>query len=72
MSTRVAAGWALLFSVPPAVGVTGYASMVIGEQLVEPMALAAGGLTAAVIFALVFASQATGSPQPAAVRERVD
>lgn len=72
MPSRSALGWALLFSVPPATGVTGYVSMTIGESFVEPMALVAGGLTGAVIFALVLGSQATGSAQEAAVRERVD
>lgn len=72
MPSRTAIGWGLLFSVPPGIGVTGYASMLIGDALVEPMALAAGGLTAAVIFILVLGSHASGAPEPAAVRERVD
>lgn len=72
MPSRAAIGWALLFSVPPGIGVTGYASMLMGGQLVEPRAMVVGGLVAGTIFALVYASQITGSAEPAAVRERVD
>lgn len=72
MPSRTAVGWALLFSVPPAVGVTGYASIVIGRGTVDPMAIAAGGLTFGVVFALVLGSQLTGSPEEPTVRERVD
>ncbi len=72
MSSRATVGWALLLSVPPGVGVTGYATMVIGEGLVEPMALVAGGLTAGVIFALVVASRATGSAGKPPAQERDD
>lgn len=72
MSSRRAVGWALLFAVPPGVGVTGYASMLMGGRLIEPMAVVAGTLTAAVIFALVLASQLVGSAEPAAVRGRLE
>ena len=72
MVSRAAVGWALLFSVPPGIGVTGYASMLMAGRLVEPMAVATGGLVAAVIFALVLGAQLTGSAEPEAVRERVD
>lgn len=72
MPTRTAVGWALLFAVPPGIGVTGYVSMLIGGRLVEPLALTAGGVTAVAIFALVLGSQLTGSAQESAVRERVD
>ena len=72
MLSRTAVGWALLFSVPPGVGVTGYAAMVAGEGSVGPTALATGGLTFAVVFLLVLGSQAVGSAEPAAERERVD
>lgn len=72
MVSRTAVGWAFLFAVPPGVGVTGYASIVIGDSLVEPTALAVGAVTAAVIFAVVLGAQVTGSPEPEAVRERVD
>lgn len=72
MVSRTAVGWALLFAVPPGVGVTGYASILIGERLVEPTAIAVGAVTAAVIFAVVLGAQLTGSAEPEAVRERVD
>ena len=72
MVTRAAVGWALLFSVPPGLGVTGYASMLIGGRLVEPTAVAIGTVTAGVIFAVVLGAQLSGSAQPEAVRERVD
>lgn len=72
MVSRAAVGWALLFAVPPGVGVTGYASILIGESLVEPTAVAVGAVTAAVIFAVVLGAQVSGSPEPEAVRERVD
>ena len=72
MVSRVAVGWALLFAVPPGVGVAGYASMLMGGRLVEPAAVGIGALVAAVIFALVLGAQLTGSAEPEAVRERVD
>lgn len=72
MPSRAAFGWALLFAVPPGVGVTGYASMLMGGRLVEPAAMAIGALVAGVIFALVLGAQLTGSAEPEAVRERVD
>lgn len=71
MPSRAAVGWALLFSVPPAVGVTGYATMVIGRGPVDPVAVVAGGLTFAVVFALVLGSQLTGSADPT-LGERAD
>lgn len=72
MVSRTAIGWALLFAVPPGVGVTGYAAMLLGGRLIEPMAVAAGTVTAAAIFAVVVGAQLTGSAEPAAVRERVE
>lgn len=72
MPSRAAVGWALLFAVPPGVGVTGYTAFVAGEGLVGPTSLLAGFVTAAVIFALVLGSQAVGSAEDRAVRERLD
>lgn len=72
MVSRAAVGWALLFAVPPGIGVTGYATMVIGEGTLEPLALATGAGTAAIIFAVVLGSQLGGSAEPKAVRERID
>jgi hypothetical protein len=72
MPSRTAIGWALLFAVPPGVGVTGYASMLMGGRLVEPMAVGIGALVAGAIFAVVLGAQLTGAPEPETVRERVD
>lgn len=72
MVSRTAVGWALLFAVPPGIGVTGYAAILIGEGLVNPTAVAAGLATAGAIFGVVLAAQVTGSPEPEAVRERID
>lgn len=72
MVSRTAVGWALLFAVPPGVGVTGYASMLMGGRLVEPLAIVVGGLVAAVIFSLVLATQVTGSAEPSAIGEHMD
>lgn len=72
MSARTAVGWALLFAVPPAVGVTGYATMVIRRGPLEPMAVATGVLTFVIVFALVLGSQLTGSAEDQAVRERLE
>lgn len=72
MVPRAAVGWALLFAVPPAVGVTGYASMLMGGRLVEPAAIAVGAVVGGAIFALVLGTQLTGSAEPEAVRDRVD
>lgn len=72
MPSREAVGWAVLFSVPPGVGVTGYATMVVGRGPLDPVAIATGALTTVVVFALVLGAQLTGSAQDPAVRERVD
>lgn len=72
MVSRAAIGWALLFAVPPAAGVTGYASMLMGGRLVEPGAIAVGAVVGGGIFALVLGAQLTGSAEPEAMRERVD
>lgn len=72
MLSREALGWALLFSVPPGVGVTGYVTMVIERGPVDPVAVAVGAVTTLAIFTLVLGVQLTGSAQDAAVRERID
>lgn len=72
MVSRAAIGWALLFAVPPGVGVAGYASMLMGGRLIEPAAVGLGTLVAIGIFTVVLGAQLTGSPEPEAVRERVD
>lgn len=72
MPSRTEIGWALLFSVPPGVGVTGYTTMVIGRGPLDPVAVATGGFTALVIFMLVLGAQLTGSAEDPATRERFD
>ena len=72
MVSRAAVGWALLLAVPPGIGVTGYASMLMGGRLIEPAAIAVGAAAAGLIFALVLGAQLTGSAEPADARERVD
>ncbi|MDZ7702396.1 MAG: hypothetical protein U5J98_10240 [Halobacteriales archaeon] len=72
MVPRAAVGWALLFAIPPGVGVTGYASMLMGGRLIEPGAIAVGAVVGGSIFALVLGAQLGGSAEPEAVRERVD
>lgn len=53
--TRTEVGFALLLSVPPGVGVTGFVTNVVGETTLPPTAVAAGLVTTTVIFALVAA-----------------
>lgn len=45
--------WALVFSVPPGVGITGFAAFVIGRGFLDPLAVVAGLVTTLVLFALV-------------------
>lgn len=72
MVSRSAVGWALLLAVPPGLGVTGYTAMLAGEGFLGPTAIAAGLVTAGVIFVVVFASQLVGSPDPDRVWDRTD
>lgn len=72
MPSRAAVGWALLFAVPPAVGVAGYVSMLAGGGELVPIAVAAGGLVAIVVFTLVLGSQAVGTAESDAQRGRLD
>jgi hypothetical protein len=72
MQSRAALGWALLFAIPPGVGVTGYAAILSGERLVGPTSLTAGFVTAGAIFALVYGSQRIGSAEPTEERDRLD
>ena len=51
--------WALVFSVPPGVGIVGFATYVMAGDALEPLAVVAGAATTLVIFS-VFA-YATGS-----------
>jgi putative effector of murein hydrolase LrgA (UPF0299 family) len=72
MASRSTVGWALLFAVPPGVGVTGYTAMLSGEGFLGPVSVAAGLVTAGAIFAVVFGSQQVGSPDPDRARNGTD
>ncbi len=61
---RTHLGYALLLSIPPGLGVTGFATHAIGEGPVAPMAIVAGVLVTVVVFALVVGGVAVGSPDP--------
>lgn len=53
-------GYALLLSVPPGVGVTGFVATRTAGGDLTPLALGAGGLTALVIFLVVVLIAFTG------------
>lgn len=53
--------WALVFSLAPGIGITGFATYVIADGLVEPIALLAGAATSVVLFALVAYAGTFGS-----------
>lgn len=53
--------WALVFSVPPGVGIVGFAAYVIGRSFLDPLAVAAGAATTLVIFSVVAFAVSSGS-----------
>lgn len=53
--------WALVFSVPPGVGIVGFATFVLGSGAVDPLAIAAGAATTLAIFAVFALAVASGS-----------
>lgn len=53
--------WALVFSVPPGVGIAGFAAFVIGRGEFDPMAILAGFGTTLVIFVIVAYAFSVGS-----------
>lgn len=57
--TRQAIFYGLLFAVPPGIGVTGFVTYATGGGIVTPTAAAVGGVTAVLIFSLVFAAAVT-------------
>lgn len=57
---RRALGYALLFSVPPGLGVTGFTTNATGGGLYTTPALVAGAATWAIIFGLVMTAVAFG------------
>ena len=59
---REALVWALVFSVPVGVGITGYAAHVIREDVINPLSILVGLLTTLVIFAIMAYGFTGGSP----------
>ena len=53
--------WALVFSVPPGVGIVGFATYVIADGVLEPLAVVAGSATTLVIFSVVAFAVSSGS-----------
>ena len=67
---REALAWALVFSVPVGVGITGYAAHVIRQDVINPLSLLVGLATTLVIFALMAYAFSRGSPDAEHERER--
>ena len=59
---RAALGYAVLFSMPVGVGVSMGVLRMAGGGLTNPLVVGAGAVAALVLFALVVAILATGSP----------
>ena len=59
---REALLWALVFSVPVGVGITGYAAHVVREDVINPVSILAGLATTLVIFAIMAYAFSRGSP----------
>lgn len=57
---REALGYALLFSVPPGIGMTGFSVMATTGGLLNPLALAIGFITTAIIFGFVYVAATRG------------
>lgn len=53
--------WALVFSVPPGVGIVGFAAHVMNQGVLNPVAVGAGALTTLVIFSIVAYAASVGS-----------
>lgn len=58
---RETLAWALVLSVGPGVGITGFVTYVTAGGPVEPLAVGVGGATALVIFAVVAYASSVGS-----------
>lgn len=56
-------GYALLFSVPPGVGLVGFLTVLLGDGPVNPMAAAVGGAVAFVLFLLIVVGASRGSTE---------
>lgn len=61
MPLRERLGWAALFAVPPGVGVALATARMAAAPPTEPIVVAAGVGTAAVLFALVFGAASAGA-----------
>ena len=55
--------WALVFSLAPGVGITGFATYLVADGVLEPMAIVAGAATTLVLFTLVAYAGSVGSPE---------
>ena len=67
---REALVWALIFSVPVGVGITGFAAHVINQGILNPMAVAAGLGTTLLLFSIFAYGFTGGSPDEEHVQER--
>ena len=54
--------WALIFSVPVGVGITGFSARVINEGILNPLAVAAGLGTTLLLFSIFAYGFSGGSP----------
>jgi hypothetical protein len=69
---REALIWALIFSVPVGVGLTGFAARIINEGILNPLAVAAGLTVAAFLFVVFAYSFSGGSPEEGHEENRAD
>lgn len=58
---RDALAWALVFSVPVGVGITGYAAHIIRRGVLDPVAVLAGIGTTVLLFSIFFYAFSRGS-----------
>jgi|GEM_PF-4642698 len=58
---REALAWALVFSVPVGVGITGYAAHIIRQGVLDPIAVLAGLGTTLLLFLIFFFAFSHGS-----------
>lgn len=58
---REALAYALLFSLPPGIGMTGFSVMATGGGVLNPVAIGIGVVTTAIIFTFVYVAASRGS-----------
>ena len=58
---REGLAYGLLFSVPPAIGMTGFSVMATGGGLINPVAALVGAATFGIIFTFVYVAASRGS-----------